>query len=110
VIFFALHFSGAVLFIGKAQNMAKLTKKQRNEIQSAIDYLTRGLSFLRSERIAVCRRKTVATTTLDYVNSQSQAVLYEIDTHIGSEICCFDHALTGLSRLLEAENLHPVEG
>jgi len=83
--------------------MAKLTKKQRGEIQSAIDYLARGLSFLRCERIAVCRRKTVATTTLDYVNPQSHKVLYEIDTHIGSEICYFDHALTALSHLLEVE-------
>ena len=79
----------------------KLTLKQKHEIRIAIDRIDRGLAFLRNANTTICRRKSMATTTLDYVNAANNKVLTPIDTEIGSDICLFDNAAHGLRRLLE---------
>jgi hypothetical protein len=72
--------------------MAKLTKRQKNDIQQIIKHLQRGQSLIDSDSISVCRKKEQETTSLDFVRKSDGSVLYEIDKEIGSNLTGFPEA------------------
>lgn len=47
--------------------MAKLTRQQQNEIFRIIADLGRAKGYLLDSKTAICRRRDMATTTLDYM-------------------------------------------
>ncbi len=76
-----------------------LTKADRRSIEYALRNAERALAYLRGDRVAVCVRKPVATTTLDYTR-QDGAVLYEIDKAHGSDLVGIDNAIAELAAIL----------
>jgi hypothetical protein len=93
--------------------MAKLTKAQTAELARALDALERVSKFIHGDNIAVCRRDTVATTTMHFTrnplpdvlqNSESRRLgnyaLMEITKDIGSDLCLLQNAKKHLQALL----------
>ena len=80
--------------------MAKLTQKQRAELSRAADHLQRALAYVNRPSVALCIRRDIATTTLDYSRADG-AVVTEICKDIGSE---FAMASTALHEILSFLN------
>ena len=80
--------------------MARLTRAQRREVETAIGELRRGMGFIANPRIAVGHLgRAPATTTLHFTRADG-ATFYAINKEIGSDLCGFDFAIRALRRLL----------
>jgi hypothetical protein len=73
----------------------KLLKRDRKTLTSILSNLREGQAYLRASDTLVCRRKRVATTTLDFSNAQGE-VRTSVDKEIGSLLALLH---TGISRL-----------
>jgi hypothetical protein len=74
----------------------KLLQRDRRLLETVLGQLQRAERFLVSEETLVCRRKRMATTTIDLTNAQG-TVCQEIDKCIGSELCLFFSAIHNLT-------------
>jgi hypothetical protein len=80
--------------------MAKLTRKQRAELLRALGHAERAYRYLHHPDVAVCIRRHMATTTLDYTRPGDGAVLYEITKNVGSDLVGLEDAICCLSAIL----------
>lgn len=80
--------------------MTKITQKQRAELNRAADHLARALEFIARSDVTVCRRRNIATTTLDYSRADG-AVVTEINKEIGSDFAMASTALHEIRVFLE---------
>lgn len=79
----------------------KLTKKQAKELTSILDSLRRGQSYLMASDILVCRRASVATTTLHFTNPAGECC-FSVDKEIGSELALLHTGIRRLRDFLDA--------
>ena len=63
----------------------KLTRKQRQAIETALYHAKRAEAYIFSPDNAVCKRSS-GSTTLDYVRADGKA-LYEVEREYGSDLC-----------------------
>jgi hypothetical protein len=91
--------------------MAKLTKSQHADISAALDYLQRAQSFIASDRIVVCTKSRIATTTLHFTRAYVPSLDRSPDDalpmtafakDIGSPLCFIPTAIRRLEMLLES--------
>jgi hypothetical protein len=91
--------------------MAKLTKAQHADISAALDGLRRAQAFIASDRVVVCSRDKVATSTLHFTRAYVPGLdrhpddalpLTSIAKDIGSPLCFIPTAIRRLERLLES--------
>jgi hypothetical protein len=82
-----------------------ITKKERKVLESILFQIQMAEKYLMQPQIAVCRRKAMATTTLDYVNPAGQAVT-ELEKEYGSDLV---HLMSARSKLKQFLNPEPVE-
>jgi hypothetical protein len=80
----------------------KLLKRDRASLETVRGQLERAAAFMADERTVLCRRKRMATTTLDFTNQQGE-ICCQIDSGIGSEFALFWSALHNLKSLLAKE-------
>lgn len=73
--------------------MAKLTKKQTEELERVLRNLERAEKYIFAPDTAVARRSH-GTTTLDYIRKSDGKALYEVERAYGSD-------LTGLKAGIE---------
>ena len=78
----------------------KLTKKAREELRQTLAKMERARAYIDGERVAVCRRSTLAITTLDYSRASDGAALSEVTKWVGSELCLLDTAIEGLAAFI----------
>ncbi len=78
----------------------KLTRKDRNALESVLYHAKRALTYIEKPSIAVCHRDTVASTTLHYSRHSDGAVLYEVEKSYGSDLCGLRDTVTRLERIL----------
>jgi hypothetical protein len=78
-------------------NGGAMLKRDIRAMENIVSNLNRGLSFLMSPDILVCRRGNYKTTTLDFINDKGE-ICHEIDKEIGSELALVH---TGMTRLHE---------
>jgi hypothetical protein len=90
--------------------MAKLTKKQTAEIESILSAILRAKSFIDSDKIAICRVESNATTSLHYKRDNQHhagpAALYPIMKEAGSDWCLADDAVRRLMAFLRSHSEH----
>ena len=79
--------------------MAKLTAAQVRSIETVLYHLERANKYLASDDVALCKRRTMATTTLDYTRADG-AVLCEVAKDIGSDIVGYEMAMGYLKNFL----------
>jgi hypothetical protein len=77
----------------------KLLKRDRKVLLSILVSLKRGQEYLLLDSTLVCRRRSVATTTLDLINQQG-TVCTEVNKHIGSELALLHTGIEQLERAL----------
>ena len=80
--------------------MAKLTKKDAAELIRIITQAERAQNYILSDRIAVCTRDRLASTTLHYSRADG-ASLFEVAKDIGSEFCLLSTAIRNLKQFVE---------
>lgn len=80
--------------------MAKLTRAQKRDIESALHHVRRALNFVRRPDTVVAIQCRQATTTLHYTRPDG-AVLYSIDKEIGSDLTGMEFAEKELLNMLE---------
>jgi len=80
--------------------MAKITQKQRRELERAADHLQRALAYIAKPDVLIALRRSAATTTLDYTRADG-AVVTEINKEIGSDFAMASTALHELKTFLE---------
>jgi hypothetical protein len=78
----------------------RLTNKAREELRRVLYHAERAQSYINRREVAVCSRRSVATTTLDYVRPSDGAVLTESNKEIGSDLCGLSMAIERLSAFL----------
>jgi hypothetical protein len=78
-----------------------MTKKKLRELENILQSLKRGQTFLKDERTLVCRKKSVATTTLDFKNEKGE-VCVSVDKWIGSDLTGVDMGVESLAKFIEA--------
>ncbi len=83
--------------------MAKLTRAQTATLETTLYHLKRAQRYLTSEKTAVCRRDTMASTTLHYSRADGKA-LYEVEKEIGSDLTGLADGIRQIERLL-----NPIE-
>jgi len=66
----------------------KLSQKQISKLESILDSVVQANEKLYSKDTAFCLRRNMATTTLDYVNPQGQALI-DIEREYGTKICYY---------------------
>jgi hypothetical protein len=66
--------------------MAKLTKSQRRQIERALYNADRAAAYLLQESTVVASRRSMATTTLDYVRPGDGKVMCEVAKEYGSNL------------------------
>lgn len=81
----------------------KLSKATKNNINEVIVDLRKGINYIKSEKTALCRKDKTATTTLHFTRKCDNAVLYELNKDIGSELNYIYNALCNLEKLLTIE-------
>ena len=81
----------------------KLLKRDRALLETVLGQLERAAKFIVSDDTLVCRKKRVATTTLDFTNQQG-VTCQEIDKYIGSELCLFFTAIHNLRSGLASQD------
>lgn len=86
--------------------MANLTRKQRSAVESALRNAERARTYIHAPHIAVCRRDSVASTTLHY-SRQDGASLYEVERRYGSDLVGLDNAIQELRNLLAVPEARP---
>ncbi len=79
--------------------MARLTKAQRQALDSAVSSLQWALHYLHSDGVAVCTVSRQATSTLHMQRAFDDKVFVEIDKYIGSPLAGFETALSVLFNL-----------
>ncbi len=84
--------------------MSKLTRKQVAALAQALHHARRAQLYIAGKDIAVARKGTRSTTTLDFVRASDGAVLYEVSKELGSDLC----GLWDCVRMLE-QFLRPTE-
>jgi len=89
--------------------MAKFTKSQRADIAAALDNLRRAQAFIASDRIVICSRDKVATTSLHFTRAYVPGLdrdpddalpLTAMAKDIGSSLCLIPSAIRRLERML----------
>ncbi len=81
--------------------MAKLTIKQRNELQRAQCHLVRAMEYINRPDIAIgVLRKGPATTTLHYVRDGDGDTFYALDKEIDSNLAGLSMACSALTSFL----------
>lgn len=78
----------------------KLTKAVRAELAAVLRDAERARAYIFAENTVVCRRDTIATTTLHYSRAKDDAVLYEVEKEYGSGLCGLDSAINRLGHFL----------
>jgi len=77
----------------------KMTKAARRELEAVLRNAVRAREYVMAEGTAVCRRRTMATTTLDYTRADG-SVLCEVQRAYGSDLCGLDTAIQRLEGFL----------
>lgn len=77
----------------------RLTKKAREELRAILRNAERAREYIHSDRVAVCRRDTQATTTRHYTRADG-SVLYEVERAYGSDLVGLDVAIDRLASFL----------
>lgn len=80
--------------------MATLTRRQSKAVIAALVNLRRARAYLASDRIAICSKGGVPTTTKHAVTPDG-VVYYELAKWSGSELCLLDTAIHDLQRFFE---------
>jgi hypothetical protein len=65
--------------------MAKLTKKQANDLWRIVSHFERALNYMNGDRVVVALKDDMATTTLHYTRADG-SILYPIAKDIGSDL------------------------
>ena len=81
-------------------DMAKLTKTQRHEIESALSHAKRAFRYVMDPRIAICHKSDTATTTLHYSNKEG--ALYPVTKEYGSDLTGLADCIRRLEQILIA--------
>jgi hypothetical protein len=85
--------------------MAKLTRKQRDDLRRAVEQLQRAYRYVHSDRVVVCIRAEAATTTLHLTRGEPEPlVLYPVAKDIGSDLACFGTGLRWLKNFMGEGN------
>jgi hypothetical protein len=84
----------------KGKQMAKLTKAQRIALGHIRYDLARGAEYLREQSTFIGRKKSAATTTIDFSRPSDGVAVCEIEKEYGSNLCGVFSALESLDRLL----------
>lgn len=79
--------------------MRKLTKEQRKALEWIFEELKAARDFIQDPEILICRKKSAATTTLDFKNSSGEAIT-PIEKESGSMFARFYSGLTRLETFL----------
>lgn len=83
--------------------MAKLTRKQRNQLDAILSGLRRARAYIERDDTVLAIRSSVATTTLHYTRPSDGSVIYPVNKHIGSDIAMLHTGIHDLHRFLERE-------
>ena len=96
--------------------MAKLTRKQREHLQSVLHDAERALRYIMAEDVVVARKSRVRSTSLDYtrpnLTPEAAAVLRvpedggaltPVTKEIGSHLCGLPAAVASLKQFLDAD-------
>lgn len=78
----------------------KILKRDRKQLEGILANLLRGQSYILKDEILVCRRKGVATTTLDFSNAKGESCV-SVDKQIGSDLATLHTGIGQLKQLLE---------
>lgn len=78
----------------------KLSKKDSARFGSILSNMQRGMSFLESDNLLLCRKKQTATTTEDFVNSKGE-VCDSINKECGSEFQVLQTAFRNLKQFYD---------
>lgn len=82
-----------------------ISKKERKALQAILWQLETAEAYILDPELAVCRRKEMATTTLDYTNASGRVVT-EVEKEYGSDMVFLMSARSKLKQFLNPE---PVE-
>lgn len=82
----------------------KLTRKQRQTLETALHHAKRAEKYVFKPDIAVCHRRTTATTTMDYARLDGKA-LFEVEREYGSDLCGLRDAVKILERFLSPDEV-----
>jgi hypothetical protein len=80
--------------------MAKLTKRQRGELERIRYDLKRALDYINAPNTAVCRIGGPATTTLHMTRQLDGRVFMEVNKEIGSHLCGLGEGLRKVDAML----------
>ncbi len=80
--------------------MAKLTKAQRDDLRFVLRNAERAQAFIMADRVAVCTRKNMGTTTLDYTRASDGTALTEVNRDYGSDLTGLEAAIKALASFI----------
>lgn len=81
--------------------MAALTNKQQHELECIVGNLTRGINFIKSDRIGFAfLQDRPATTTSDYQTLDGKRSASMMEKSYGSDLCGLYHALRDLQEFM----------
>ena len=83
--------------------MAKLTRKQRDQLGAVLAGLRRARDYIERDSTVLAIRSSHATTTLHYTRPSDGSVIYPVNKHIGSDIAMLHTGIHDLHQFLERE-------
>lgn len=82
--------------------MGNLTQKDRRTLEHALDRAKAARDYIMSERIALCKVDTLASTSMHFTRGYDSRILYEIERSYGSQLVGLEDAIKILSNFLES--------